>query len=688
MAVLWMAALSAVHAGQAAQSAPLLLDPRASVQANGHLWMLRDPHGSLGADEAAATTGWQPLGGAVNAGYTTDTLWIRLDVRRPAEGPDQWLAQFSNALLDDVRLYRQDASGHWQLAQHAGEDVGRWNWPVDARNVQLPLTLDDPTLAPATLTARTTASTPLLLRLRTKNAMSTTIGFATPEVYGSAARREYLCYGLAFGFGLLLVAFHSLFWQMSCERLTAWYLLYMSNALAAELLTAGFPQQLFAMPVWLSDPMASLSICAGLAIGIRFAVMQLDLDVWWPRATRAVLRVLTALSAVAAVLALTGHNTAGMYAVQAAAMLSIVVLVGAALWLLPRDEGQGRAFLLIFGIYYLGVLASFLRNMGWLPAGVWTNNAAALGTLIHMLLMSMRLSRRYGQLRREKEAAQTRLMQVAGRQKDLLEAEVRRRTADLRKEIEQRQRLEAELRAALETEHRARQSQLDFVAMVSHEFRTPLAIINTTAQQIARNLGAAREKTLSRCVNLRAAVQRMTVLVDEYLTADRMETGHAHFRPHRCEREELMQLFEDLAADWPDGRVALRVGELPPHLMCDAGLLRVALRNLLANADRHTPAGGVIVLEVSAQDVAVGARDGLRIGVSNPGDAIPSDEVARVFEKYFRGRKAAQSPGAGLGLHLVHQIAQLHGGHARLECAGHDGPVRFSLGLPLRLAPA
>jgi hypothetical protein len=126
MAMLWMAALSA----RSAQAAPLLLDPHASVQANGHLWMLRDPHGSLGADEAAATAGWQPLGGAVNAGYTTDTLWLRLDVRRPAEGPGQWLVQFSNALLDDVRLYRQDASGHWQLAQHAGRTsaagTGRW----------------------------------------------------------------------------------------------------------------------------------------------------------------------------------------------------------------------------------------------------------------------------------------------------------------------------------------------------------------------------------------------------------------------------------------------------------------------------------------------------------------------------------------------------------------------------------
>ncbi|MGJ7609596.1 MULTISPECIES: sensor histidine kinase [unclassified Variovorax] len=659
-------AVSGIVSPNAAHASPLLLDPRASVDSHGHLSVLRDAAGRLGADAAAVATGWQALSGAVNAGYTTDTLWIRLDVQRPADAPDRWLVQFGNALLDDVRLYRQDAAGQWRQAQHAGEDTGRGHWPVDARNVQLPLLLDNP------------SPTPLLLRLQTKNAMSTTIGFATPETYGSAARREYLCYGLGFGFGLLLIAFHSLFWQMSRERLSAWYLLYVSNALLVELLTSGLAQQLLVMPVWLSDTVLSLSMCSALAIGIRFAVMQLNVDGRWPHPTRAVLHAVTLLCAVAAALVLAGYNGPAMFAMQSAAMLSIVCLIGAALWLLPRDEGQARAFLLIFGIYYTGVLVSFVRNMGWLPANAWTQNAAALGTLLHMLLMSMRLSRRYDQLRRDKEAAQARVVQVVGRQNDLLEEEVRRRTADLRKEIEQRERLEIDLRAALETERRAKQTQLDFVAMVSHEFRTPLAIISTTAQQIARNLDAAREKTLARCMNLRAAVQRMAALVDEYLTADRMEAGHAHFQPRPCEREELMELFEDLAADWPDGRIALQARELPLHLVCDLGLLRVALRNLLANADRHTPAGRAIEL-----DIVRAPLDVLRIGVNNPGEAIPSDEVARVFEKYFRGRQAAQAPGAGLGLYLVHRIARMHGGHAHLDSAGHDGFVRFSVALPL-----
>ncbi|QPF73641.1 sensor histidine kinase [Roseateles sp. DAIF2] len=664
----WLALLGLVGLSALAQAQPpLRLDPERALSSGGHLAMLRDPEGRLEAEAAAAAPGWRALPGPLNIGYTNDVIWLRLVVQRPAGAAPDWLLQFSHALLDDVRLFRQDEQGQWRLAQRSGEDVGRGHWAIDARNVLLPLRL--PEQEPETL----------LLRLRTKNAMSTYLTLMTPEVHTGRIWREYLVYGLGFGFGLLLIAFHLLFWQMTRERLSAWYLLYVSNALLVEALTAGLPQQLFDMPVWLSDPMLGLSMCAGLAIGIRFAGMQLGLDQRWPGFFRWSLRVVTGLSLVAAVLVLTGRNGAGMLAMQPVAMLSIVLLLGAACWLLPRDKGQARAFLLIFGVYYAGVLLSFVRNLGWLPTNVWTNNVAALGTLLHMVLMSMRLNRRYDQERRDKESAQARIVEIVGKHNERLEQAVRARTTDLRQEIAQRERLEQELRAALETERRAKQSQLDFVAMVSHEFRTPLAIINTTAQQIARNLDAVREKTLARCMNLRSAAQRMAALVDEYLTADRMDTGQSPFQPRDCEREELVDLLDDLVADWPEGRVLLRdEQQLPERLHCDPGLLRVALRNLLANADRHTEPGRVIELQVFSP-----TPGGLSLRVSNPGDEVPADEVPRLFEKYFRGRQALQAPGAGLGLYLVRQIAEMHAGQARLESAGRGEPVRFRLDLPL-----
>src|ERR1700744_5443852 len=120
---LWMCGCLAAMLGffnpAAAGTMPLKLNPLAGVDSHGHLSVLRDPEGRLSADEAAADSAWKPLPGAVNAGYTSDILWLRLSVQRPADAPAQWLAQFSNALLDDVRLYRQDASWQWQLAMQS-----------------------------------------------------------------------------------------------------------------------------------------------------------------------------------------------------------------------------------------------------------------------------------------------------------------------------------------------------------------------------------------------------------------------------------------------------------------------------------------------------------------------------------------------------------------------------------------
>lgn len=653
-------------AGAGAQPV-LQLDIRHAVSAGGHLAMLRDPQGALSPDQAAAATGWQALPGPLSASYTDDVIWLRLRLQRPQAAPERWLLQLSHALLDDVRLYQRDAAGRWLPAGQSGEDQGRSNWPVDARNPVLPLLLRDE------------HSGELLLRLRSKNAMSTYVTLSTPEVYGAAARREYLAYGVGFGFGVLLLLFHTLFWHMSRERLSAWYLIYVGCALSVEMLTAGLPQQLLDMPVGLSDPLLGVVMCMSLVVGTRFALLQLDLETVWPRVSRGLLLLMLSISVGGSLLVLSGHNGTGMQLMQRSAMLSILLFIGIALSRLGRDQGQARAFLLIFGVYYAAVIISFVRNMGLIPTSVWSNNAAALGASLHMLLMSMRLNRRYDQLRREKEQAQRRVVEVVARQNERLDQAVRARTAELRQEIAQRERLEQELRAALETERRAKQSQLDFVAMVSHEFRTPLAIINTTAQQIARNLDAAREKTLARCANLRSAAQRLAALVDEYLTVDRMDTGHSPFQPRDCEREELLELLEDLVADWPEGRVLMHADALPERLRCDPGLLRVALRNLLANADRHTPAGQAIELSLLPQ----AGDKGLSFRISNPGSEIPADEVPRLFEKYFRGRQALKSPGAGLGLYLVRQIAELHGGLARLEGAGRDGLVSFQFSLPL-----
>ncbi|WP_083691062.1 histidine kinase dimerization/phospho-acceptor domain-containing protein [Aquipseudomonas alcaligenes] len=104
----------------------------------------------------------------------------------------------------------------------------------------------------------------------------------------------------------------------------------------------------------------------------------------------------------------------------------------------------------------------------------------------------------------------------------------------LHEELRRRETLEQELRVSLNQEQRMREEQGDFVAMVSHEFRTPLAIIATSAQQLGRQLDAPAEKSLRRCQNIRDAVGRLLGLVDDYLTHDRMAVSRPAARFATC----------------------------------------------------------------------------------------------------------------------------------------------------------
>lgn len=149
--------------------------------------------------------------------------------------------------------------------------------------------------------------------------------------------------------------------------------------------------------------------------------------------------------------------------------------------------------------------------------------------------------------------------------------------------------------ATLAREKRVREEQNDFVAMVSHEFRTPLAIISTSAQQLSRHLDEPLEKSLRRCQNIRDAGSRLLALVDDYLTYDRMADRHPTSRFVSCDLDALLRGLMD---EFPTGRINLDSRLSKANFWCDAGLLHAAIRNLLANADRHAPAGAVVELSV------------------------------------------------------------------------------------------
>jgi signal transduction histidine kinase len=595
----------------------------------GYLERLDDPAGALDAAAAAAAPGWTALPGSLNAGFTASAIWLRLTLNVDATEADGWMLRLSSALLDDVEVYALppgQGPDAWRLIGHSGQNVPRDEWLVAHRTPAFRFAPETP------------GRYVLLLRLATKHGMATRLEIMPKPVFENQARREGLLFGVYTGFYLLLIGLHAVFWRMTHARESRLFFAYIGICVSNEVLFAGVIQQMAGLSATVSSGLVGLCIAIALPVGTAMFLRQLGAERLYPQPTRWTIRLFAAYSLVCAALILSGHFALGMRPMQILGLALILTTTLLALRLAWRGWRLAYHFLLIFSPFYAGVVIGFLRNFGIVPVNSFTQYSSVLGTMIHLLLLNLVIIGRHERRRRARESRQ------------------------------------ATLAAELAMQRKMLAEQRDFVAMVSHEFRTPLEIIGMSVQQLSRNLYAPPEKSQARCRNIREAALRLLSLVEQYLTDDRIREPRAELRNDFC---DVPAMLADLVAEYAPDRIRYEFDPLLDALRCDPDLLRIALRNLLANADRHAPDDSVI-------DVMV-RRDGdmLCITVANPGEQIPETEHERLFQKYYRGQNARHKPGAGLGLYLVHRIATRLGGSVTLAQAGGDESVIFQFRLPL-----
>jgi signal transduction histidine kinase len=633
--------------------------PPAQLQANlrrlnlvQHLAWLKDESGTLTRDDVAARHDFVPLKDNLSLGFTNAVVWLRFDLQAGPLAPARWILEVGNALLDDVRLYSPQADGSY-VEHRSGENLARSQWEIDYRNPSFYVEIAPP------LTQR------YYVRLWTRNAVSTAVEIWQPEAFAAATREESFNYGMYYGIYALIFIFSLFFWYWTGERIGGWYAGYVILNCLGAAMSAGYLQRQAGLPGYLSDALLAAMLCLPLAISNTFTLMQLELTSLMPRFSRIYQRVTWVLSIATLLLALSISYGAGVVPAQMASLLCIGILVPIGIWLAWHGHRPARFFLFAFGPFYVAVVLRYLRNLGYLPPSVLTEYGIQMGSLFNMVVISLGITARYNRNRLDMLASQTALSES-------LEIKVAQRTATLKAEMTRREQQEIETRRALSVEVQARLEQHNFVAMVSHEFRTPLAIINTVTQQLARQLDAPREKSLQRCANIRGATQRMTDMIDEFLSADRVGTALClNLGPF-----EPRQFMNALIAEWEGDHLQLTCADLPSSFMGDAALLRVAVRNLIANALKHSPVSAPVRITVHGTQAS-----GLEISVIDQGVGIAEDELPKLFEKYFRGRASQTDSGAGLGLYLAENIATLHGGSVRVQSEVGHGST-FVLAIP------
>lgn len=240
------------------------------------------------------------------------------------------------------------------------------------------------------------------------------------------------------------------------------------------------------------------------------------------------------------------------------------------------------------------------------------------------------------------------------------------------------QRLEEET-AAVERLRRSDEAKSEFVAVASHEFRTPLAAVIGVLSTLRSHGDEIDPDVRAELLDAaRTQASRLARLVEDLLTVSRLEDGALPLVTDVVRVDRLVT--EAAQASGTSDVLDVRNVDVK-ELTCDPDHLVRVLTNLLDNARKYSSEGGRIQLEVARMDDAVVFR------VSDEGPGIPPDEREAVFDRFHRARGGGDAPGSGLGLYIARGLVEAHGGTIEVGDA-FGGGAQFIVSLPAAGPPA
>jgi signal transduction histidine kinase len=226
------------------------------------------------------------------------------------------------------------------------------------------------------------------------------------------------------------------------------------------------------------------------------------------------------------------------------------------------------------------------------------------------------------------------------------------------------------------------QVRSEFISRVSHELRTPLTLIRLYAETLTESPDLSKEEHENYCHIINREAERLTRMINNVLQFSRIEKAQSNMIEADLVAvvQRTLEAYERLLArDGFSIQAALPSG-LPP-VRFDPEEVTQAVLNLLDNARKYSRDSRVI-------EVAMWERRGLvAIEVTDHGMGVPADQIARIFEPFYRSPAGAGQAGVGLGLYIVRNIMQGHGGRVEVESAPNEGS-RFRLIFPTLRVPA
>jgi signal transduction histidine kinase len=601
----------------------------------GHMAIWLDEAGTATWQQARLQT-YSPVLGNVKLGYRTGVFWVRLQVQRSASSnsPADWLLEVPPAFLDEVTLWVEPSTRALNAvtteprAQQAGATLRPENRPRWHRNSVFPVNLPDH--QPYTL----------WLRVNTDNSKTISPVLWQPQALEKSTQVDNLVAGLFYGILIFTTVAALVLGLIAGNRLFLWcasyffligFNLFVADGWLGLLLLSGAPQ--------ISDALSSICLALTVPMFSTVFLRLLRADQHAPRLARGYLRLARGFSLFAVVLLLAGAFARVTPLLNYAAMTQLLLIMALALWILPREPQTKWVMLSIIPI--MGpVLLRLARNVGLAPDIDWLDISLLAGLTWHALILFAIVTYQVSQIYKSTLQAQSQALSSAAQLDE----------------------------------------QRHFVALLSHEFRNPLATLDGALTNLLRQpLDAAITTRIGRMARAVARLKYVLgyCLADERLATLAISEHPRHLlTPAAIVQESLQQLDND------SGRLQLLPADAASQaaldraqVLGDLPLLGAALKNLLDNALKYD-ARGPVQLSLAVQNGQ------LMVTVRDHGPGLDAQASRHLFEKFARGQQQQHLAGAGLGLYLSRKIAQQHGGDIHIHNAPDGGAVA-ELRLPL-----
>lgn len=622
---------------------------------------LKDPGGRLNIEDLERpdiATRFQPWTSpsALNFGFTQDTYWLRLPLRRSENAPKNWLLEVAYAPITELDFY---APGQAPVLTGSSRPLN--TRPFFDRHFVFPVHLS-------------TDQTTVYLRVRSSFSVTLPIKLWEQTTFQHYNAKVLLVQFLYFGAHIALFIYNGFLFLSLRDRRFLLFCTYVLTFSMAMFAGNGFGR-LFIWPEWHAfDEVAQvvfLSIAASAVLALTRLFLRpqtfsnrldflLHFEQW--------LSIVLAMGLIGSLISGYAIGWINQFFAINAIAISFLVLY-ASLRAYRSGLNGARYFLWAWYVLCIGGLIAALRAFDWAPTNLLTAYALQIASAGEMLLLAMALADSVRRERDSREAAQNSALDSSARTLQLL------KTSEERLELAVLDRT-LQLQEALQQQQKTLEQYIRFGSLISHECRNPLGVIESQISLMNKEMGRGINQQEKRLGIVMRATRRLTGVFDKWLQSDRLDSALEELNLHRIFiRTWMNKLLEEQAHVADDHPIRLSLDHRIETLEADEGLLDIAVVNLLDNAAKYSPQHSAIELRTQCRGQWIG------ISVQDHGRGIDAAEHGKVFDEFYRSEPESGVRGMGLGLAMVRRIALAHGGWVELESAPGKGAC-FTIWLP------